>query len=71
MGYLQCGGAIDGSHIPIIAPQQFHMDFFNCKGWHSIILQCVVDGKYCFMDITVGWPGSVHDVRVFSNSYIQ
>ena len=69
-GYPQCGGAIDGSHIPIIAPQQFHTDFFNRKGWHSIILQGVVDGKYRFMDITVGWPGSVHDARVFTNSDI-
>ena len=64
-GYPQCCGAIDGSHIPIIAPRQFHTDYFNRKGWHSIILQGVVDGRYCFTDITVGWPGTVHDARVF------
>ena len=67
-GYPQCAGAIDGSHIPILAPQNFHTDYFNRKGWHSIILQGVVDGNYRFTDITVGWPGSVHDARVFSNS---
>ena len=33
-GYPQCAGAVDGSHIPIIAPTEFHTDFFNCKGWH-------------------------------------
>ena len=29
-----------------------------------------MDGRYCFTDITVGWPGSVHNARVFSNSEI-
>ena len=31
-GYPQCVGGMDGSHIPIIAPTEFHMDFFNRKG---------------------------------------
>ena len=67
-GYPQCCGAVDGSHIPILAPTDFHTDFFNRKGWHSIILQAVVDPCYRFTDITVGWPGSVHDARVLANS---
>ena len=67
-GYPQCAGAINGSHIPILAPQDFHTDYFNRKGWHSVVLQGVVDGNYRFTDITVGWPESVHDAQVFSNS---
>nr|XP_054600384.1 uncharacterized protein LOC129164417 [Nothobranchius furzeri]XP_054600387.1 uncharacterized protein LOC129164417 [Nothobranchius furzeri] len=43
-------GAIDGSHIPIIAPRNFHTDYFNRKGWHSLILQAVVDGKGLFLE---------------------
>ena len=27
--YPQCTGAVDGSHIPIIAPEEFHTDYFN------------------------------------------
>ncbi|XP_077340561.1 uncharacterized protein LOC143984121 [Lithobates pipiens] len=46
-GLPQCVGAIDGSHIPIIAPQEYHTNYFNRKDWHSIILQGVVDGKDC------------------------
>ena len=30
-GIPQCIDAIDGSHIPIIAPQEYHCDYFNRK----------------------------------------
>ncbi|XP_042629302.1 protein ANTAGONIST OF LIKE HETEROCHROMATIN PROTEIN 1-like [Cyprinus carpio] len=63
-GLPQCIGAIDGSHIPIIAPQDYHCDYFNRKGWHSIILQGVVDGKGLFWNVFTGLPGSLHDARV-------
>ena len=61
-------GAIDGSHIPIKAPHLFSVDYFNRKGFYSIVLQAVVDYKKKFLDIYVGWPGSTHDSRVLINS---
>ena len=69
-GFPQCVGAIDGTYIPIIAPKENALDYFNRKGHHSIIMQALVDHEYKFMDIYVGWPGSVHDARVFANSNI-
>ena len=33
-------------------------------------MQAVVDSRYLFRDVVVGWPGSVHDARVLSNSAI-
>ncbi|XP_016122431.1 putative nuclease HARBI1 [Sinocyclocheilus grahami] len=66
----QCVGAIDGSHIPIIAPEKYPRDYFNRKGWHSIVIQAVVDGKGLFWDLCVGHPGSVHDARVLRQSYL-
>ncbi|KAI7803548.1 putative nuclease HARBI1-like [Triplophysa rosa] len=46
-GFPQCAGAIDGSHIPIIAPEENHVDYFNRKGWYSVLLQGVVDHQFC------------------------
>ena len=31
-------------------------------------MQAVVDARYLFRDVVIGWPGSVHDARVLSNS---
>lgn len=44
-GLQQCVGALDGSHIPILAPKEFHADYHNRKGFNSIVLQGMVDDK--------------------------
>ena len=69
-GFPMCAGAIDGTHIPISTPQQNHASYINRKSYHSIVMQVLVDSSYLFRDIVVGWPGSVHDARVFSNSQL-
>ena len=69
-GIPMCAGAIDGTHIPILAPEESHTDYINRKGYHSIIMQAVVDCNYRFRDVVIGWPGSVHDARVLSNSLL-
>ncbi len=61
-------GAIDGTHIGILAPADDPADYYNRKGFHSLILQGVVDHKLKFWDINMGWPGKVHDARVLANS---
>ena len=70
IGFPQCAGAVDGTHIPIISPKEYPADYYNRKGWHSIIMQGLVDHRGHFMNINIGWPGRVHDARVFSNSSI-
>jgi hypothetical protein len=50
-GLRQCVGAIDGTHIPIIAPKEHQVDYFNRKHFHSIVLQAVVDhnSRYAYL----------------------
>ena len=67
-GFPQAAGAIDGSHIPIIRPGKSASDYYNRKGYYSIIVQALVDHLGLFMDVCIGWPGKVHDARVFANS---
>ncbi|CAM4681782.1 unnamed protein product [Lepidochelys kempii] len=68
MGFPNCGGAIDGTHIPILAPEHQAAEYINRKGYVSIVLQALVDHKGCFTNISVGWPGKVHDTCIFRNS---
>jgi len=68
IGVPPCFGAIDGCYIPISAPNLMHTDYYNRKGWYSMLIQGVVDANYRFLDVCVGWPGSVHDARVFAQS---
>ena len=63
-GFPQCAGAVDGTHIPVLLPQEC---YYNRKGWHSILMQGVVDHQGRFIDINIGWPGRVHDAMVFAN----
>ena len=64
-GFPMCAGAIDGTHIPILAPADCHVEYVNRKGFNSITMQAVTDCNYMFRDVVIGWPGSVHDARFF------
>lgn len=66
--YPQCAGAIGGTHIPIGPPRDNPDHYLNRRGWHSVILQAVVDHDVCFTDVYAGWPGSTSSAAVLSGS---
>ena len=70
-GFPQCIGAVGGTHISLQKPTDNPSTFINRKGYYSLNVQACVDYRYCFFDVVIKWPGSVHDARVFSNSAIN
>ncbi|CAM5134457.1 unnamed protein product [Eretmochelys imbricata] len=67
MGFPKCGGAINGTHIPILAPAHLASEYVNWKGYFSMVLQVPVDHRGHFIDMNAGWPGKVHDACIFQN----
>ena len=69
-GMVQVFGCIDGTHIPIKRPFSASQDYFNYKQFFSLNVQAICDSRGNFMDVECKWPGSVHDAKVFANSYV-
>ena len=61
-------GAIDGCHIPIMAPIDNARDYINRKCGNSVIISAVADSKRRFINLSVGYPGSMHDLTVLRSS---
>ena len=68
LGFPNCGGALDATHIAIRAPEHRSAHFMNRKGYCSIVLQALVDHRGRFLDIYGGWSGRAHDARILRNS---
>ncbi|XP_049913330.1 uncharacterized protein LOC126398151 [Epinephelus moara] len=67
--FRKAAGAIDGCHVRIKPPSGPDGQCYkNRKLFASIIMQAVCDHQGCFIDMYVGWPGSVHDSRVLRHS---
>ena len=45
LGFPQAVGAIDGTHITILGPNESASDYYNRKGQYSIIMQAM-DGRF-------------------------
>ena len=70
-GFPKVVGCIDGTHIPIKQPNENEHDFFCYKMKYALSVQAVSGENGYFLDVDCSWPGSVHDAKVFSNSYIN
>ncbi|XP_052693306.1 multiple epidermal growth factor-like domains protein 10 isoform X2 [Crassostrea angulata] len=61
-------GCIDGTQIKIKKPKENETDFVNRKGYHSLNVQMCCDASFVITSCEAGWPGSVHDSRIFRQS---
>jgi len=65
-------GAIDGSHIPLkTEPVNEQIEYFNRKQDYSVVVQAVADVSFKFLDVSTGFPGSIHDARILRLSKLQ
>ncbi|XP_062586830.1 putative nuclease HARBI1 [Saccostrea cucullata] len=70
-GFPGIVGAIDGTHVQIIAPRQNENDFFNRHHYHSLNVQVVFHSQCKLIDIVAKWPGSTHDTRILNESGLR
>ena len=61
-------GMIDCSYIQIEKPSERGYYYYNRKDHFFVILQATCREDLFFTDVYTGWPGKVHDARVFRNS---
>nr|XP_032812966.1 putative nuclease HARBI1 [Petromyzon marinus] len=61
-------GALDVCHIAIKAPTLNPENYYNRKGFFSLVLQAVCDANYKFLDCFTGWPGCITDFCVLKKS---
>lgn len=58
------------TYIRTNCPPALHDQYIDRKLDYAIQMQAVCDHEGKFIDIFIGYPGSVHDQRVISNSPI-
>jgi hypothetical protein len=64
----KCIGALDGTHVKVVMPANEVVPHMGRHGYTSqnVLAFCDFDMRFTFA--IAGWPGSVHDMRVFKDA---
>lgn len=69
--FPHCLGAIDGKHVACKAPPNTGSEYYNYKGFFSVILFAMVSSDYKFLYADVSANGSSSDANIFNNSLLK
>lgn len=70
--FSQVVGAFDGTHILLKSVSgRERVKCFNQKQNYSIVLQSVADASFRFLDVSTGYPGSIHDAHILRMSRLH
>ena len=64
-------GALGGKHIAIKKPKKSGSEYFNYKGYFSLLLLALVDADYKFLWVNAGASGSSSDAQIFNCSKLK
>ena len=64
-------GAIDGKHVACKAPPSTGSEYYNYKGFFSVILFAMVSSDYKFMWADVSGNGSASDAQIYNSSELK
>lgn len=66
--FPHCVGVMDGKHIMMQAPKNSGSDFFNYKGFFSVVLFGIANADYQLQYFNIGSQGRISDGGVFNST---
>lgn len=66
--FKNCIGAIDGTHISVVAPKDKQIPYIGRKGVSTQNVMAICDFNMCFTFAWAGWEGAAHDSRIFTEA---
>eukprot|EP00117_Sycon_ciliatum_P037248 scpid96703/ scgid27899/ Putative nuclease HARBI1; Harbinger transposase-derived nuclease len=70
-GLPQCAGAVDGTFLRIVKPNEFGELAVHCLHDHSSNARSCVDSDGLFTFVDIGLPGSSGDAAAYNNSQLK
>ena len=66
--FPRCTGDVDGKHAAIECPKLSETQYFNYKGFFSVVLLAICDAEYCFTYVDFGQYGCTNDSSALRSS---